>query len=173
MERPIKETGTHEVPIKLYTDVTATLKVAVKSANEQPAPAEPAAVAPRRTTKERRVQVRRQEKDVNEDTFNMPATSQVAPSGTEKPRQSTGVGEEGRTSGANGSYSQGSSPDIHRALPHSLEAEQGLLGSMLIAPADVMDDCAQRIKAEAFYHPAHQTIFALLVELWDKQQPAD
>ena len=46
LERPIKETGTHEVPIKLYTDVTATLKVAVKSANEQPAPAEPAAAAP-------------------------------------------------------------------------------------------------------------------------------
>ena len=44
---------------------------------------------------------------------------------------------------------------------------------MLIAPADVMDDCAQRITAEAFYQPTHQTIFALLVELWDKQQPAD
>ena len=46
LERPIKETGTHEVPIKLYTDVTATLKVAVKSANEQPAPAEPVVAAP-------------------------------------------------------------------------------------------------------------------------------
>ena len=45
LERPIKETGTHEVPVKLYADVTATLKVAVKSANEQPAPAEPV-VAP-------------------------------------------------------------------------------------------------------------------------------
>ena len=44
---------------------------------------------------------------------------------------------------------------------------------MLIAPADVMDDCAQRIGADAFYQPTHQTIFALLVELWDKQQPAD
>ncbi len=43
LERPIKETGMHEVPVKLYTDVTATLKVAVKSANEQAAPAEPAA----------------------------------------------------------------------------------------------------------------------------------
>ncbi len=44
---------------------------------------------------------------------------------------------------------------------------------MLIAPAEVMDDCAQRIKADAFYQPSHQTIFALLIELWDKQQPAD
>ena len=63
--------------------------------------------------------------------------------------------------------------DNQRVMPHSIEAEQGLLGSMLIAPAEVMDDCAQRIKAEAFYQPTHQTIFALLVELWDKQQPAD
>ena len=102
----------------------------------------------------------------------MPATSQVAPSGTEKPREYTGSAK-GKNSGTNGSYSQGSSPDIHRALPHSLEAEQGLLGSMLIAPAEVMDDCVQRIVAEAFYQPTHQTIFALLVELWDKQQPAD
>ncbi len=43
LERPIKETGTHEVPVKLYTDVTATLKVAVKSSSEQAAPTEPAA----------------------------------------------------------------------------------------------------------------------------------
>ena len=46
LERPIKETGTHEVPVKLYTDVTATLKVNVKSASELVAPVEPAAVAP-------------------------------------------------------------------------------------------------------------------------------
>ncbi len=102
----------------------------------------------------------------------MPVTSQVAPNGTEKPRDRTGSAR-AKNPGSEGSYSQGSSPDIHRALPHSLEAEQGLLGSMLIAPAEVMDDCAQRITAEAFYQPSHQTIFALLVELWDKQQPAD
>ncbi len=45
LERPIKETGPHEIPVKLYTDVTATLKVNVKSANEQPAPAEAAPAA--------------------------------------------------------------------------------------------------------------------------------
>ena len=64
-------------------------------------------------------------------------------------------------------------PDMHRALPHDTDAEQGLLGSMLIAPAEVMDECILRISAEALYAPRHQTIFALLVELWDKQLPAD
>lgn len=52
LERPIKETGAHEVPVRLYTDVTATLKVNVKSANEQPAPTEAAAPAP--ATEEKR-----------------------------------------------------------------------------------------------------------------------
>ena len=37
LEKPIKETGLQEVPIKLYTDVTATLKVQVKS-NVEAAP---------------------------------------------------------------------------------------------------------------------------------------
>ncbi len=45
LEKPIKETGLHEVPVKLYTDVTATLKVNVKSATE-PAPAPEAEAAP-------------------------------------------------------------------------------------------------------------------------------
>ncbi len=39
LEKPIKETGLHEVPVKLYTDVTATLKVNVKSNSEEGAPA--------------------------------------------------------------------------------------------------------------------------------------
>ena len=102
----------------------------------------------------------------------MPATSQLAAAGPEKSRQVTGLAK-GKSPTGNGSYSQGHSPDIHRALPHSLEAEQGLLGSMLIAPGEVIDDCIQRITDAAFYQPAHGTIYALLVELWNKQQPAD
>ena len=44
LDKPIKETGLQEIPVKLYTDVTATLKVQVKS-NVEPAPAEAAAPA--------------------------------------------------------------------------------------------------------------------------------
>ena len=44
LERPIKETGQHEIPVKLHGEVTATLKVTVKSASE--AAAAPAAAAP-------------------------------------------------------------------------------------------------------------------------------
>ena len=49
LEKPIKETGTHEVPIKLYTDVTATLKVNVKSATQEAPAAEGDAAAPAAT----------------------------------------------------------------------------------------------------------------------------
>ncbi len=62
LEKPIKETGMHEVPVKLYTDVTATLKVEVKSANEQAAPAEPAAAAASRTTRKARRNTPRKKK---------------------------------------------------------------------------------------------------------------
>ena len=34
LEKPIKETGLQEIPVKLYPEVTATLKVQVKSATE-------------------------------------------------------------------------------------------------------------------------------------------
>jgi large subunit ribosomal protein L9 len=47
LEKPIKETGLHEVPVRLHADVTAKLKVNVKSLTEPaPAPAEAAAAAP-------------------------------------------------------------------------------------------------------------------------------
>ena len=39
LERPIKETGLHEIPVKLHADVTATLKVTIKSASEDAAAA--------------------------------------------------------------------------------------------------------------------------------------
>lgn len=75
--------------------------------------------------------------------------------------------------GGKGSYPPGNSPDIHRTLPHSDEAEQGLLGSMLIAPTEVIGECVESISGNAFYVPAHQTIYEILVELWNKNTPAD
>ncbi len=44
---------------------------------------------------------------------------------------------------------------------------------MLISPADVIGECVERIDEKYFYQPAHATIYEVLVELWNKQQPAD
>jgi replicative DNA helicase len=49
-------------------------------------------------------------------------------------------------------------------LPNSLEAEQGLLGSMMIAPGDVCPK-VESLSPSAFYLPAHQTICRLVKRL--------
>src|SRR5688572_5083301 len=66
-----------------------------------------------------------------------------------------------------------SSQDIHRTLPHSIEAEQGVLGSMLISPREIIAECVEKINEEYFYVPAHQTIYVVLVELWNAGQGID
>src|SRR5450432_854654 len=65
------------------------------------------------------------------------------------------------------------SPDIHRALPHSVEAEQGILGSMLISPRDIIAEAVEKINENYFYIPAHQTIYTVLVDLWNAGQGID
>lgn len=64
-------------------------------------------------------------------------------------------------------------PDIHRQLPQSLDAEKGVLSSILLSPADVLGECVERLSEAHFYNPAHQTIYRLLIELWDKATPID
>lgn len=49
--------------------------------------------------------------------------------------------------------------------PHSPEAEQAILGAMLLDPQAV-PVAQQFLKAEAFYNTAHQRLFALLTELY-------
>src|SRR3954469_3211834 len=67
----------------------------------------------------------------------------------------------------------GSAQDIHRTPPHSVEAEQGVLGSMLISPRDAIGECVEKINEEYFYVPAHQTVYTILVELWNAGQAID
>ena len=67
-----------------------------------------------------------------------------------------------------------SSPqDVGRTLPHSVEAEQGVLGSMLISPRETIAECVEKISEPYFYVPAHQTIYTVLVELWNAGQGID
>lgn len=67
----------------------------------------------------------------------------------------------------------GATPDAHRPLPQNVEAERGLLGSILLSPREVLNDCAEQITEEAFYSPAHGTIFRVLVEMWSANQQID
>src|SRR5213592_810871 len=67
----------------------------------------------------------------------------------------------------------GSPQDVHRTPPHSVEAEQGVLGSMLISPRDAIAECVEKITEEYFYIPAHQVVYRELVDLWNAAQAID
>src|SRR3989449_3796950 len=67
----------------------------------------------------------------------------------------------------------GSAQDIHRTPPHSIDAEQGVLGSMLISPRETIAECVEKINEDYFYIPAHQTIYQALVDLWNAGQAID
>ncbi len=54
-----------------------------------------------------------------------------------------------------------------------MEAEQGVLGSMLISPRETIAECVEKINEAYFYVPAHQTIYNYLVELWNTSQGID
>src|SRR5438128_12353039 len=67
----------------------------------------------------------------------------------------------------------GSAQDIHRTPPHSIEAEQGVLGSMLLSPRQAIAECVEKIDEQYFYVPAHQTIYTVLVDVWIAGQAVD
>lgn len=60
-----------------------------------------------------------------------------------------------------------------RTLPHSVEAEKGVLGSMLKSPQEVIGDCIEELDKEWFYVPAHQLIYSVLAELWRENKAID
>ena len=65
-------------------------------------------------------------------------------------------------------------PDIHRLLPQSPEAEQGVLSSFLLSSREVGSMCAEKqIKSGHFHIPAHGEVYGVLLELWDKGTPID
>lgn len=53
-----------------------------------------------------------------------------------------------------------------RIPPHSVEAERGVLGSILLDPAAAVDKClAKRMSHEAFFDRRHQTLFEQMVDM--------
>jgi replicative DNA helicase len=59
-----------------------------------------------------------------------------------------------------------------RVPPHDLAAERSVL-SALVLDARAFIDVAEEVRADDFYHPAHQTLFKAMVSLHDEQSPVD
>lgn len=64
---------------------------------------------------------------------------------------------------------------VDRLPPHSAEAEQGVLGCVMLSPNECMGTCIERFKdgPEVFYDLRHQTIYSTLAEMFDKREPID
>ena len=71
------------------------------------------------------------------------------------------------------------SPDaqrLDRLPPHSPEAEQGVLGCVLLSPNECMGDCIEKLKddgQQVFYDLRHQTIYEALATMYDAREAID
>lgn len=62
--------------------------------------------------------------------------------------------------------------DIDRLPPHSIEAEEAVLGSLLIDP-DAIYEVSTFLKPESFYREQNRWIYEAILELYDKREPLD
>ena len=64
---------------------------------------------------------------------------------------------------------------IDRILPHAPDAEKGVLGSILLSPADCLGECIEKLKCgpEMMYDLRHQNLFRVLIEMYDERVPID
>ena len=64
---------------------------------------------------------------------------------------------------------------VDRLPPHSIEAEQGVLGCVLLSPHDCLGECVEKLKngSEVFYDLRHRTVYELLVEMYDQKHAID
>lgn len=61
-----------------------------------------------------------------------------------------------------------------RLPPHSEEAEQAVLGAILLDPDHCMAVCIDRLRAaDVFYDLRNQTIYSAMCELFDRREPID
>jgi replicative DNA helicase len=64
---------------------------------------------------------------------------------------------------------------VDRLPPHSIEAEQGVLGCVLLAPHESLGTCIERLKTgvEVFYDLRHRLLYELLVGMLEAKEPID
>ena len=66
-------------------------------------------------------------------------------------------------------------PSVDRLPPNSPEAEQGVLGCILLSPNDCIGECIEKLRSgeDVFYDLRHQTIFKALADMYDHRQAID
>ena len=71
-------------------------------------------------------------------------------------------------------YILSSDPEVSRLNfhPHSLEAEQSVLGGLLISP-DAWEAVSDQLNSDHFYRPNHRQIFREIALLAEENDPID
>jgi replicative DNA helicase len=69
-------------------------------------------------------------------------------------------------------YRDGSSQLSDRTPPQDMEAEQCVLGAMLMSK-DAIADVVETIRGADFYRPAHEQIYNAITDLYGRGEPAD
>ncbi|MFJ8360653.1 replicative DNA helicase [Streptomyces sp. NPDC093984] len=67
---------------------------------------------------------------------------------------------------------EGGGSAFERVPPQDLDAEQSVLGGMLLSK-DAIADVVEILKGHDFYRPAHETIYQAILDLYAKGEPAD
>lgn len=60
--------------------------------------------------------------------------------------------------------------DLERTPPQHLEAEQAVLGAMLLSPKSVIDQVLPIVKPDDFYRPTHETIFTTICDVYGRSR---
>jgi replicative DNA helicase len=63
-------------------------------------------------------------------------------------------------------------PDFDRQPPQDLQAEQSVLGGMLLSK-DAIADVVEVLRSGDFYRPAHQVLYDTVLDLYGRGEPAD
>ena len=84
------------------------------------------------------------------------------------PRDDSGSGATER-SGASGRRGNGGAG---RVPPHDLDAERSVLSSLLLDPR-AFHDVSLELRADDFYHPAHQIVYRAMLAIHEEGRPAD
>ncbi|MFE0422402.1 replicative DNA helicase [Streptomyces sp. NPDC058953] len=71
-----------------------------------------------------------------------------------------------------GGWDGGGGGGFERVPPQDLDAEQSVLGGMLLSK-DAIADVVEIIKGHDFYRPAHETVYTAILDLYAKGEPAD
>ncbi|MFF4216901.1 replicative DNA helicase [Streptomyces nondiastaticus] len=98
-----------------------------------------------------------------------------------RPRRGDGPGrgerhdrgaEDGSWSRGDGGQGRLEAAGFERVPPQDLDAEQSVLGGMLLSK-DAIADVVEVLKGHDFYRPAHETIYQAILDLYAKGEPAD